>query len=72
MLIGLLVLNVFLFKLVPATFFPEQDTGILIGQIMADQSISFPAMKQSRPWPALRVTARSTPPPYSSYWLRVL
>ncbi len=41
LLIGLLVLNVFLFKLVPATFFPEQDTGILIGQIIADQSISF-------------------------------
>src|SRR3984893_903418 len=46
MLIGLLVLNVFLFKLVPATFFPEQDTGILIGQIIADQSISFPAMQK--------------------------
>ncbi|WP_434111916.1 efflux RND transporter permease subunit [Paraburkholderia caffeinilytica] len=46
LLIGLLVANVFLFKLVPATFFPEQDTGILIGQIIADQSISFPAMQQ--------------------------
>jgi multidrug efflux pump len=43
---ALLVLNVFLFRLLPATFFPEQDTGILIGQIIADQSISFPAMKQ--------------------------
>ncbi|CAE6877136.1 Multidrug resistance protein MdtB [Paraburkholderia nemoris] len=46
LLIGLLVGNVFLFKLVPATFFPEQDTGILIGQIIADQSISFPAMQK--------------------------
>ncbi|WP_213778119.1 efflux RND transporter permease subunit [Caballeronia sp. dw_276] len=46
LLIGLLVANVFLFKLVPATFFPEQDTGILIGQIIADQSISFPAMEK--------------------------
>ena len=45
-LIALLVGNVFLFKLVPATFFPEQDTGILIGQIMADQSISFTAMEK--------------------------
>ncbi len=44
LLIGLLVANVFLFKLVPSTFFPEQDTGILGGQIIADQSISFPAM----------------------------
>jgi multidrug efflux pump len=46
LLIGLLVANVFLFKLLPATFFPEQDTGIVIGQIIADQSISFPAMEQ--------------------------
>ena len=40
------MLNVFLFRLLPATFFPEQDTGILIGQIIADQSISFPAMEK--------------------------
>lgn len=46
LLVGLLMANVFLFKLVPATFFPEQDTGILIGQIIADQSISFPAMQK--------------------------
>src|SRR6202012_3878504 len=46
LLIGLLVANVFLIKVVPATFFPEQDTGILIGQIIADQSISFTAMQK--------------------------
>jgi multidrug efflux pump len=46
LLFGLLIGNVFLFKLVPATLFPEQDTGILIGQIIADQSISFPAMQK--------------------------
>ncbi len=45
MLIVLLVLNVVLFRFVPATFFPEQDTGLLMGQIIADQSISFPAMR---------------------------
>jgi len=45
-LIGLLVLNVFLFKLLPSTFFPEQDNGILMGQIIADQSISFQAMEK--------------------------
>ncbi|VVE65501.1 nodulation protein [Pandoraea anapnoica] len=45
-MLGLLVGNLFLFRLLPATFFPEQDTGILIGQIMADQSISFPAMRK--------------------------
>ncbi|HEY2024916.1 efflux RND transporter permease subunit [Paraburkholderia sp.] len=43
---GLLIGNVFLFKLLPATLFPEQDTGILIGQIIADQSISFPGMQK--------------------------
>ncbi|KND59636.1 Cation/multidrug efflux pump [Candidatus Burkholderia verschuerenii] len=46
MLIGLLVANVALFRYVPSTFFPEQDNGTLMGQIIADQSISFPAMKQ--------------------------
>ncbi|OOG40403.1 efflux RND transporter permease subunit [Rhodanobacter sp. C05] len=45
-LIGLVVLNVLLIKLVPSTFFPEQDNGILSGQIIADQSISFQAMAQ--------------------------
>jgi len=46
LLIALLVLNVFLFPLLSATFFPEQDTGILIGQIIADQSVSFNAMEK--------------------------
>ncbi|WP_267224062.1 efflux RND transporter permease subunit [Dyella silvae] len=45
-LISLIVLNVFLVKLVPSTFFPEQDNGILLGQIIADQSISFQAMEK--------------------------
>jgi len=45
-LIGLIVANAFLVKLVPSTFFPEQDNGVLIGQIVADQSISFTAMEQ--------------------------
>ncbi|MGH8232666.1 MAG: efflux RND transporter permease subunit [Rhodanobacteraceae bacterium] len=45
-LVVLIVLNVFLFRLVPSTFFPEQDNGILIGSITADQSISFQAMEK--------------------------
>ncbi len=45
-LIGLLIANVFLVRLLSGTFFPEQDTGILIGQIIADQSISFTAMEK--------------------------
>jgi multidrug efflux pump len=44
-LIALIVLNVALFRLVPSTFFPEQDNGLLIGNIIADQSISFQAME---------------------------
>jgi multidrug efflux pump len=45
LLIAMIVLNIYLFRLVPSTFFPEQDNGLLIGQIIADQSISFQAMK---------------------------
>jgi multidrug efflux pump len=46
LLIGLIILNVALFRLVPSTFFPEQDNGLLLGQIIADQSISFQAMER--------------------------
>ncbi|URX61682.1 efflux RND transporter permease subunit [Luteibacter anthropi] len=42
----LIVLNVVLVRFLPSTFFPEQDNGILTGQIIADQSISFQAMQQ--------------------------
>jgi multidrug efflux pump len=45
-LIALIAGNVFLFRLLPSTFFPEQDTGIVLGQIIADEAISFPAMSQ--------------------------
>jgi multidrug efflux pump len=40
------ILNVVLFVVVPKGFFPEQDTGLLIGTVQADQSISFPLMRQ--------------------------
>ncbi|HUI97018.1 MAG TPA: efflux RND transporter permease subunit [Xanthobacteraceae bacterium] len=39
-------LNVYLFIKVPKGFFPQQDTGRIIGGIQADQSISFQAMQQ--------------------------
>jgi multidrug efflux pump len=39
-------LNVFLFYEVPKGFFPQQDTGRMIGGLQADQSISFQLMKQ--------------------------
>lgn len=40
-----IALNVWLYISIPKTFFPEQDTGILMGGIQADQSISFQAMR---------------------------
>ena len=44
-LIGTIVLNVWMYITIPKTFFPEQDTGVLMGGIQADQSISFQAMR---------------------------
>ena len=41
-----IILNIALFVIVPKGFFPEQDTGLLIGNIQADQSTSFAAMTQ--------------------------
>jgi multidrug efflux pump len=40
-----IALNVALYIIVPKGFFPQQDTGRLIGGIQADQSTSFQAMK---------------------------
>src|SRR5271170_6458351 len=37
-------LNVVLFAIVPKGFFPQQDTGRLIGTLQADQSVSFQTM----------------------------
>ncbi|HEY1544445.1 MAG TPA: efflux RND transporter permease subunit [Xanthobacteraceae bacterium] len=39
-------LNVVLFLTIPRGFFPQQDTGRLIGRIQADQSISFQSMQK--------------------------
>jgi multidrug efflux pump len=39
-------LNVFLYVRVPKGFFPQQDTGLMMGQIQADQAISFQAMRE--------------------------
>ncbi len=40
-----LALNVYLYIIIPKGFFPQQDTGRIMGNISADQSISFNAMK---------------------------
>ncbi len=39
-------LNFYLYDVVPKGFFPQQDTGRIIGFIQADQSISFQLMQQ--------------------------
>ena len=39
-------LNFYLYAVVPKGFFPQQDTGRLVGSIQADQGISFQAMRQ--------------------------
>ena len=44
-LVSTVGLNVVLFKVVPKGFFPQQDTGRLMGSIQADQAISFQAMR---------------------------
>ncbi|WP_322012951.1 efflux RND transporter permease subunit [Paraburkholderia sp. J12] len=41
-----LVLNVMLYVVVPKGFFPQEDTGRLIGSIQASQSISYRLMQQ--------------------------
>src|SRR5579863_1492764 len=49
MILTLLVvmgLNVYLYVVIPKGFFPQQDTGRLIGSIQADQSISFQLMQK--------------------------
>jgi multidrug efflux pump len=45
-LVCTIVLNIYLFTIVPKGFFPEQDTGLLNGGMQADQSSSFQISKQ--------------------------
>jgi len=42
---GTMALNIYLFKIVPKGFFPQQDTGRLNGRTLAAQDISFPALR---------------------------
>ena len=44
-LAGVLVLNAYLYLVIPKGFFPQQDTGRLTGRIQADQSTSFQLMR---------------------------
>ncbi|SAL18378.1 acriflavin resistance protein [Caballeronia cordobensis] len=44
-LLATIGLNIYLYVIVPKGFFPQQDTGRIVGGIQADQSTSFQAMK---------------------------
>ncbi|MFZ1906848.1 MAG: efflux RND transporter permease subunit [Steroidobacteraceae bacterium] len=46
LLAGTVIFNVYLYIVIPKGFFPQQDTGRLIGGIQADQAISFQAMEK--------------------------
>jgi multidrug efflux pump len=45
-LAAVLGLNFYLYGVIPKGFFPQQDTGRIVGSIQADQSISFQLMQQ--------------------------
>ena len=45
-LAGVLGLNFYFYNIIPKGFFPQQDTGRVVGIIQADQSISFQLMQQ--------------------------
>ncbi|MBN7122470.1 multidrug efflux RND transporter permease subunit [Erwinia billingiae] len=44
-LILTVLLNLFLYSVVQKGFFPNQDTGLLMGMLRADQNVSYQAMK---------------------------
>ncbi|WP_211464301.1 efflux RND transporter permease subunit [Collimonas silvisoli] len=44
-LLGTIVLNIYLYTAIPKGFFPQQDTGLVIGGIQGDQAISFQSMR---------------------------
>jgi multidrug efflux pump len=45
-LVGTIALNIWLIAVIPKGFFPQQDTGRLIGSLQGDQSISFQLMSK--------------------------
>jgi multidrug efflux pump len=44
-LAGVIALNVSLYITIPKDFFPQQDTGLMVGGVQADQASSFQAMQ---------------------------
>jgi multidrug efflux pump len=46
LLLATVLFNIYLYTVIPKGFFPQQDTGRLIGGIQADQAISFQSMSK--------------------------
>ncbi|PTT93398.1 multidrug transporter subunit MdtC, partial [Pelomonas sp. HMWF004] len=44
-LVAVVGLNVYLYVVIPKAFFPQQDTGVLVGTVQADQGSSFQMMQ---------------------------
>ena len=44
-LVAVVALNVYLYAAIPKTFFPQQDTGVIVGGVQADQGSSFQMMQ---------------------------
>jgi len=45
-LVAVVALNMYLYTTIPKTFFPQQDTGVIVGGVQADQGSSFQMMQQ--------------------------
>ena len=45
-LVAVIALNFHLYAAIPKTLFPQQDTGLIVGGVQADQSSSFQIMRQ--------------------------
>ena len=45
-LLAVIGLNVYLYATIPKSFFPQQDTGVIVGGVQADQDSSFQMMQQ--------------------------
>ena len=45
-LAAVVALNVYLYTAIPKTFFPQQDAGVIVGGVQADQGSSFLMMRQ--------------------------
>jgi multidrug efflux pump len=44
-LLAVVALNVYLYTAIPKSFFPQQDTGVIVGGVQADQGSSFQMMQ---------------------------